>query len=230
MDINAIRDKINKLLALSESPNENEARAALLKAHALMAEYKVTEAELTTDMNEEIVTIRTGVESTKTKTPWMIKLSQVIADAYCVHAIGYREQGARKTDVGFVGFKSDAEMASEAFKYTTRFLCTEISKRDRFYSSRRMSADMKRPRLMGYAYGFVEGLREALATQTEENGWGLVLTTPPEVKDYVEEHYQTTKYHSKAANRLSSDAFADGVKDGRAFDATNSRIKIGVGA
>ena len=41
-----IEKKIRKLLALSESPNEFEAQAALLKARQLMAEYKLTEAEL----------------------------------------------------------------------------------------------------------------------------------------------------------------------------------------
>ena len=34
-----IKDKIAKLLALAESPNENEAKAALLKARELMAEH-----------------------------------------------------------------------------------------------------------------------------------------------------------------------------------------------
>lgn len=36
-----IKDKIAKLLALAESPNENEAKAALLKARELMAEHKL---------------------------------------------------------------------------------------------------------------------------------------------------------------------------------------------
>ena len=40
------KEKIRKLLALAESPNEHEARAALLKARQLMAEHKLTEAEL----------------------------------------------------------------------------------------------------------------------------------------------------------------------------------------
>ena len=40
------KEKIRKLLALAESPNEHEARAALLKARQLMAEHKLTETEL----------------------------------------------------------------------------------------------------------------------------------------------------------------------------------------
>lgn len=52
-----IEKKIRKLLALSESPNEFEAQAALLKARQLMAEYKLTEAELH-EGNKKIKTIR----------------------------------------------------------------------------------------------------------------------------------------------------------------------------
>lgn len=33
------KDKIRKLLSLAESPNEHEAKSALLKARALMAEH-----------------------------------------------------------------------------------------------------------------------------------------------------------------------------------------------
>ena len=45
MEIN-YKDKIRKLLALAESPVEAEAKAALLKARKLMAEHKLSEAEL----------------------------------------------------------------------------------------------------------------------------------------------------------------------------------------
>lgn len=38
--------KIKKLLALSTSPNENEAEAALKKANELMAAYKITHTDL----------------------------------------------------------------------------------------------------------------------------------------------------------------------------------------
>lgn len=41
-----IKDRISKILALAESPNENEARAALLKARELMAKYKLQPEDL----------------------------------------------------------------------------------------------------------------------------------------------------------------------------------------
>lgn len=44
---NNIKERIAKLLALAESPNENEAKAALLKARALMVQHKFRPEECT---------------------------------------------------------------------------------------------------------------------------------------------------------------------------------------
>lgn len=55
------KEKIRKLLALAESPNEHEARAALLKARQLMAEHKLTEAELKDVEKQEVKDIRTDI-------------------------------------------------------------------------------------------------------------------------------------------------------------------------
>ncbi|MBR4598749.1 MAG: DUF2786 domain-containing protein, partial [Treponema sp.] len=44
-DLNLIKSKIKKLLALSKSPNENEAALAMEKATALMAQYRLDESE-----------------------------------------------------------------------------------------------------------------------------------------------------------------------------------------
>ena len=52
---NNIKEKIAKLLALAESPNENEAKAALLKARALMAQHKLRPEECT-GKKEKVVT------------------------------------------------------------------------------------------------------------------------------------------------------------------------------
>lgn len=48
------KEKIRKLLALAESPNENEAKLALLKARQLMAEHKLSEAEVKDLSKQEV--------------------------------------------------------------------------------------------------------------------------------------------------------------------------------
>lgn len=50
---NKIIDKIEKLLALSSSSNENEAKAAMVKAQELMAKYEIRREQLNNGEPEE---------------------------------------------------------------------------------------------------------------------------------------------------------------------------------
>lgn len=72
------KEKIIKLLALAESPNEHEARAALLKARQLMAEHKLTEAELKDVEKQQIKDVRTDITCSKRRDPWIVSLSAII--------------------------------------------------------------------------------------------------------------------------------------------------------
>ena len=56
-----IKEKIRNLLALAESPEENEAKAALLKARELMAKHKLTEAELGEAKKQAVKNVLTDV-------------------------------------------------------------------------------------------------------------------------------------------------------------------------
>ena len=50
-----IRDRIAKLLALSESPNEHEAKAALLKARELMATHKLRPEDVLDAKEQKVI-------------------------------------------------------------------------------------------------------------------------------------------------------------------------------
>lgn len=50
---NKIIDKIEKLIALSSSDNENEAKAAMLKAQELMAKYEIEMSQINPDKAKE---------------------------------------------------------------------------------------------------------------------------------------------------------------------------------
>lgn len=86
-----IEKKIRKLLALSESPNEFEAQAALLKARQLMAEYKLTEAELH-EGNKKVKTIKTSISCTKQTNFWIFTLLAKIT----VARLYMKEQNTQK--------------------------------------------------------------------------------------------------------------------------------------
>ena len=50
---NKIIDKIEKLIASSSSDNENEAKAAMLKAQELMAKYEIEMSQINPDKAKE---------------------------------------------------------------------------------------------------------------------------------------------------------------------------------
>lgn len=52
------KEKIKKLLALSKSPNEHEAQSALAKAQQLMAEHKISMAEVEDKKKERQMNIQ----------------------------------------------------------------------------------------------------------------------------------------------------------------------------
>ena len=65
-----IKDKIRKLLALADSPNDNEAIAALSKARELMARHKLTERDIDIK-SSEVVTELLDIYHTARSSIWV---------------------------------------------------------------------------------------------------------------------------------------------------------------
>ena len=65
-----ITEKIAKLLALAESPYEEEAKAALLQARRLMAEHKLMPEDIEPQENKKVIQECVGVTCTKLSSPW----------------------------------------------------------------------------------------------------------------------------------------------------------------
>lgn len=89
-----IKDRIAKLLALAESPNEHEAKAALLKARELMAEYKLRPEEISRSKDEKVIRRTTDITCTKMTNTWATRLSAIIASHYCCRAYRTHKKGA----------------------------------------------------------------------------------------------------------------------------------------
>lgn len=77
------KEKIKKLLALSKSPNEHEAQSALAKAQQLMAEHKISMAEVEDKERRKAHEHLTGVTYSARRDPWVLRLSKVISKNYC---------------------------------------------------------------------------------------------------------------------------------------------------
>lgn len=217
MDSKDYKEKIRKLLSLAESPNEHEARSALLKARQLMAEHKLTEAELKDVGKKEVKNIRTDITCSKRRNPWIVDLSSVIGENYCCR--GYRTHGyGRQTqEIGFVGFEDDVEICVEIFKYAVDCALSgikQIKRENSCYSSKytkRLSDS--------FGYGFSRGISEAFEKQQEKNeaGWGLVLIVPKEVEEATQD-WKAEVFQARTAEEISAGAYTAGYYEVKEFD------------
>lgn len=181
MDTATIKDKIAKLLALADSPDENEAKAALLKARALMAKHKLTEGDCEKAEKAKVINETIGVTCTALTDPWAIQLSAVIAGAYCCKAFHRKYKNGKRYTIGFVGLEDDFEVCKRVFlyAYNTVKAYQKTIQRGRF----EFAAD-HRDRCNAYGYGFTIGVRRAFEEQTkQQQEWGLVMVVPQAVND-----------------------------------------------
>ncbi|QEJ99483.1 DUF2786 domain-containing protein [Treponema phagedenis] len=107
-DLETIKKRIKKLLALSKSSNENEAMAALQKAQELMEAYHVTEAEC--------VYTSQAVKTTKRESAWRATLANPVASLYACVALRDVSSG----QMIFYGEAFDAFMAKEMYGYLSK--------------------------------------------------------------------------------------------------------------
>lgn len=216
------KEKIRKLLALAESPVEEEAKAALLKARQLMAEHKLREEDCLEPDKLKVKKALVGVTCTKRLNSWMCDLSAIIAQNYCCRAYRERQRGKQKCEIGFIGFVDDFEVCETIFKYAVDCIlsrCKEIRNRGReIYTGNYLGKLCD-----AYGYGFSAGVSEAFDKQTKENQeWGLVLVVPQKVREKADEMGKATPFKEigNLQNLGEKAAMRDGYMDGQKFDPT----------
>lgn len=213
-----IKDKIAKLLALAESPNENEARAALLKARKLMAEYKLRPDEIKREKSDKVVRDSLDITCTIMTNPWVGALTQVIAEHYCCRAFMTRMRGSRTVTVGLVGLEEDFEIAKRIVLYAYDSVMSYIKR-----EIKKVPGDPPgtyREKCNAYGWGFVFGVENAFKTQDEKNQeWGLVMVVPKAVDESMSDMGKA-KAFGRVENR-HADYGARGYRDGAKFDPSN---------
>lgn len=213
-----IKEKIAKLLALADSPNEHEAKSALLKARALMVEYKLRPEDCTQKRAEVVNRIITGTEFTSMTDIWMSRLAETIASHYCCKS--YLGKTGQKSYVVFlVGLDDDVEIAERILLYAVDCIHSEQRTIKRMKTWQGYSATQVRLACNEYGLGFVAGLDEEYRKQdAEHQEWGLVMSVPTAVNDL----YGSLGLVSKRRTTRRAGAWADeyrnkGVEHGRAF-------------
>lgn len=200
-----IINKIKNLLDLSTSPNEHEAKAAALKAQELMAKYDIDSQSVvdTTSYMDEICHIFCDDDGKHSMKKWKVLLAPVIANNFRCKLYFHGNS------VVFYGYKRDAEIASEVFK----FLFTTGNKLAiRYYNSYKKVGKSTKGVMNAYLRGFVAGVKDDLEKQCT----ALMIITPKEVTDQFEDlskNWGTKQYSINCIN--DAEAFATGKKEGK---------------
>ena len=210
----SVREKIEKLLALATSPNENEAKAALLKAKELMAKHKLTEEDFEEVKNQELKTFRCEdvVWTTDSGRIWMVNLCTLLCNEYLCASSWGTKPGTRTHTLYITGMEDDLEVCKSVVGYAIGFVEGQIETLQRRYRRQDSKAIAN-----SYAEGFILGLEMAFEEQREEHPeWGLVVVKPEEVRGFEDKlKSNSVKTRKDDFNPL---AYMKGQTDGQMFN------------
>lgn len=214
---NKIIDKIEKLLKLSSSSNENEARSAMMKAQELMAKYEIKREQLRDGEQEERPVV--SFSSVTFRDEWVQMVSGVIADNFRCRCLSVSRPGSRGAfRVRFYGYEEDAEICINIFNYAVKVV------RQRFATLRAVYAHVNKEfgkdEKMNYVLGFCHGLEKNFEEQkSQSQSFALALVTPKAVNDYVDAipGVEREGYKYFKSNREHTLLQQTGFVDGKSF-------------
>lgn len=232
-----IHDTIRKLLALSQSSNENEAQAALLKAQELLAKYHFNLDEIKDQEEIDHEVIEEDADKKAHRTPWKRSLAKCIANNFRCESY-FRGYDTYSTI--FVGKQADIDVCKEVYSAAIRFIDFYFKEYWRAHNTRQRNVTYRnfntgeeytrtvttqRPiseairEKSSYAYGFISALQERFKEQevkAEKEGWGLVLVKDADVTAYMDDLRKGFSKRTLSSGSMgSSSAFSQGYTDGK---------------
>lgn len=212
-----IKEKIQKLLALATSSNENEARDAMLKAKELMIKNKLSEEDFEEVKNKKLVQrdvddIKWTTDSGKT---WVADICSVIGDEYLCSCAWFTPNRTRTHTLIITGMEDDVDVCESVIRYALGFVEGVTKKIANGCIARGKSPAAS---VQSYAKGFLLGLQMAFEEQRDEHPeWGLVVVKPEEVLEFE----KTLKNKTVKTKKQEFDplAYMMGQEDGRNFNA-----------
>ena len=219
-DIENIKDKISKLLALAGSSNEHEAHAALLKAREFMVKYKLREADVQPLHSLKVVDRLTHITCTKMTNAWATKLAAIIAENYCCKSYRNHVKRARKVTVGLVGLEDDIEICEKVLIYAFDYVVAECRQIRKKYRDTYVSVTIRQME-NAYGHGFCDGVLQAYKDQNANHQeYGLVLVTPQAVMNVVDKMKNGGAYSKANYDSWRMQFAQQGYQAGKNFDLT----------
>lgn len=198
-----IADKIQKLLALAgNNPSEEEAKAALLKAQKMMAEYNLSQSDLSGEEK-----INYSLEPCKVRVnPRSKTMCTIIANSFACKAIIVGSK------INFFGREDNAKAAKSSMEFIHKAMEHGMSEECRKYG---LSTSQSGASLIynAYAKGYINGLKQALDAQCV----ALAVIVPQDVKEEFSKKFPNLRKTSSrmTSGRQYSESYFKGEQDGR---------------
>lgn len=209
----SIHDKISKLLALSASPNDNEAATALALAQKLMLQHGIDQDALNPTQKATVG----ETEPAEFKQEFQMQAAAAAAALYGCEILIYKNRFGGNDTLAFVGRRDNREIAQA----TWAFFLLQIEAWYKNELPKGMTQKGRAHYRRDYKIGMAQQLRRRCIDYTPaSSGTALVLHKDAligEIRDY----YSTLNVRVKKAKPRSikhADAFYKGISAGNAAD------------
>ena len=211
MSLEKVQKRIQKLLALAGSDNENEAASAAAQAHKLALKYNLSISQFQTEDQNGDDLIQTVFYESGRLASWKGQLAFGVAKLFSCSV--YIKKGNRYSGLTLVGTEADVSLSRVTIEYLFEVV-DRLTKANAYGQGSAVSN--------GYRYGLVARLlvrlrEQAKANEAELENEGsegvtaLVLRKDQKVADFLSNMNLKKAKQSKA--RLDARAYDKGVKD-----------------
>ena len=208
-ELESVKRRVKKLLALSKSPNENEAAVALKKANELMADYKLSSVQFS-EYTE------TRVKGTKRFIRWRVVLANAVENLYATY-----HYSDRAGNIVFIGEELDVFMSAEMYKYLVKTI------------DRMAKQNIRKNAKYKYRQSYRAGIASRLYDRIYELGQQCSWRNPKElaaqkkqITDFVEKQVSIS-VSAKKFEKANPTAFSRGNNDANGINLSRQMTRSG---
>ncbi len=205
-----ILDKVHKLLALAQSPNENEAQTAMTKAHELLLRHNLSLLDTQTKWNY----IHKQIGEIGRRDPAKSIIGSILCKFFFVEAIwtfAYDQHSNRRGRIlEIYGTPENVEMAEYVYHYLqniSELLWQEYKEKGNIDGNRHRRT---------FIYGLLNGFYHKLDSKSQENAsQKLVWKGDPRLKEFYHQRNPRRTCASSLYSKTCQDAYNSGVSQGK---------------
>ncbi|KMT58922.1 DUF2786 domain-containing protein [Paenilisteria newyorkensis] len=215
----SILRKIQKLFDLANDADDEESKAAILRARDLMVKNGISDEQIkaggSLGGSEEVVR---RVVMTSKMADLTISLCDVVSRQFKCGCCFVKSGG--QTVLTIYGFERDIDIAEATFNYAFASLnyCSKKYRQKLKILNRHLKMTEANYKVKSYSLGYIEGLEYALQNQTEElinEGYELAVITPIKVEAFREANTKPAK--NMNLNFEDDEARSEGYQEGKKF-------------